>query len=89
MENLYPTVTYIDSRGCRVTTQSAYLTPTVLSRPNLTISVNTPVTRIIFNTTGLSPRAVGVEFALSRDGPRFRVRAKNEVVLAYVRSSRT
>lgn len=75
-------MTYIDSRGCRVTTQSAYLTPTVLSRPNLTISVNTPVTRIIFNTTGLSPRAVGVEFALSRDGPRFRVRAKNEVVLA-------
>ncbi|KAN0134588.1 hypothetical protein V8E53_007734 [Lactarius tabidus] len=77
-------LTYIDSRGCRVTTQSAYLTPTVLSRPNLTISVNTPATRIIFNTTGLIPRAVGVEFASSRDGPRFRIRAKKEVVLAYI-----
>lgn len=75
-------MTYIDSRGTRVTTESAYLTPTVLSRPNLTVAVNAPVTRVIFDTTGLSPRAVGVEFTSSRVGPRFRVRAKNEVILA-------
>ncbi|KAH9055222.1 GMC oxidoreductase [Lactarius vividus] len=77
-------VTYIDSRGSRVTTESAYLTPMVLSRPNLTVAVNASATRVIFDTTGLSPRAVGVEFASFRDGPRFHVRAKNEVILAYV-----
>ncbi|KAH8987121.1 GMC oxidoreductase [Lactarius hatsudake] len=81
-ENLIPTVTYIDSRGSRVTTESAYLTPTVLSRPNLTVAVNASATRIIFDTTGSTPRAVGVEFASSRDGPRFHVRTKNEVILA-------
>ncbi|KAF8270546.1 alcohol oxidase [Lactarius quietus] len=75
-------LTYIDSRRCRVTTETAYLTPSVLSRPNLTVSVNAPVTRIIFDTKGSSPRAIGVEFASSREGPRFRVRAKSEVVLA-------
>ncbi|KAH9052988.1 GMC oxidoreductase [Lactarius deliciosus] len=75
-------MTYIDSRGSRVTTESAYLTPTVLSRPNLTVAVNASATRIIFDTTGSTPRAVGVEFASSRDGPRFHVRTKNEVILA-------
>ncbi|KAH9030564.1 GMC oxidoreductase [Lactarius hengduanensis] len=75
-------MTYIDSRGSRVTTESAYLTPTVLSRPNLTVAVNASATRIIFDTTGSNPRAVGVEFASSRDGPRFHVRTKNEVILA-------
>lgn len=75
-------MTYIDSRGSRVTTESAYLTPTVLSRPNLTVAVNASATRIIFDTRGSTPRAVGVEFASSRDGPRFRVRTKNEVILA-------
>ncbi|KAI9439766.1 GMC oxidoreductase [Lactarius indigo] len=82
--NSYQFVTYIDSRGSRVTTESAYLTPTVLSRPNLTVAVNASATRIIFDTTGPNPRAVGVEFASSRDGPRFHVRTKNEVILAYV-----
>ncbi|KAH9041610.1 GMC oxidoreductase [Lactarius pseudohatsudake] len=77
-------LTYIDSRGSRVTAESAYLTPTVLSRPNLTVAVNASVTRIIFDTTGSNPRAVGVEFASSRDGPRFHVRTKTEVILAYV-----
>ncbi|KAH8990270.1 GMC oxidoreductase [Lactarius akahatsu] len=74
-------MTYIDSRGSRVTTESAYLTPTVLSRPNLTVAVNASATRIIFDTTGPNPRAVGVEFASFRDGPRFYVRTKNEVLM--------
>ncbi|KAH9995649.1 GMC oxidoreductase [Russula compacta] len=75
-------MTYIDSSGRRVTTESAYLTPAVLSRPNLTVAVNACATRILFDTSGPRPRAVGVEFASSRDGPRFHVRAKNEVILA-------
>lgn len=77
-------MTYIDSSGRRVTTESAYLTPAVLSRPNLTVAVKASATRIIFDTSGSRPRAVGVEFASSRYGPRFHVRAKNEVILAYV-----
>jgi choline dehydrogenase len=78
-------VTYIDSRGRRVSTESAYLTSAVLSRPNLTVAVNAHVTRIVFDTTGSNPRAVGVEFSSSRDRPRFHVSAK-EVTLAYVGS---
>lgn len=77
-------MTYIDSRGRRVSTDSAYLTPEVLSRPNLTVAVNASATRIVFDTSGSSPRAVAVEFASSKDSPRFRVRAKKEVILAYV-----
>jgi len=76
-------VTYINISGRRVTTESAYLTPAVLSRPNLTVAVNASATRVIFDTSGPSPRAVGVEFATSKDGPRFRVRANKEVVLSY------
>jgi choline dehydrogenase len=63
---------------------SAYLTPEVLSRPNLTVAVNASATRIIFDTSGSSPRAIGVEFASSKDSPRFRARAKKEVILSYV-----
>ena len=77
-------MTYVDSRGRRVSTDSAYLTPEVLSRPNLTVAVNASATRIIFDTSESSPHAVAVEFASSKDSPRFRVRAKKEVILAYV-----
>lgn len=77
-------MTYIDSRGRRVSTESAYLTSAVLSRPNLMVAVNAQVTRIVFDTTGSIPRAVGVEFSSSRDRPRFRARAKKQVILAYV-----
>ncbi|KAI0303567.1 GMC oxidoreductase [Multifurca ochricompacta] len=77
-------LTYIDSRGRRVTTESAYLTPAVLSRPNLKVAVGATATRLIFDTTGPSPRAVGVEFASFKHSARFRVRAKKEVILAYI-----
>jgi choline dehydrogenase len=70
--------------GRRVSTESAYLTSAVLSRPNLMVAVNAHVTRIVFDTTGSIPRAVGVEFSSSRDLPRFRVRAKKQVILSYV-----
>jgi choline dehydrogenase len=77
-------VTYVDSRGRRVSTDAAYLTPEVLCRTNLTVAVNATATRIIFDTSGSKPRAVGVEFASSKDGPQFRVRAKKEVIVSYV-----
>ncbi|KZV65546.1 GMC oxidoreductase [Peniophora sp. CONT] len=77
-------VTYIDAKGRRVTTENSYLTPDVLGRPNLTVAVGASVTKILFDAAqgGQEPRAVGVEFCTSSDSPRFRVRARKEVVLS-------
>lgn len=58
-------VTFIDARGRRVTTESAYLTPKVLSRLNLKVATGAKVTRIVFEHQSLPshkdivPRAVG------------------------------
>lgn len=76
-------VTYIDPSGKRVTTETAYLTPEVLKRPNLKVAIHAHVTRILFTTHGGRKRAVGVEFARGQGGPLYRVRAKREVVLSY------
>ena len=40
-------VTYMTSRGCRVSTESAYLTPDVRKRKNLTVAVGAHATRIL------------------------------------------
>lgn len=77
-------MTYIDKRGRRSSTESAYFTPEVLARPNLTVLTGAHVTRIILaqdHTTGVK-RAVGVEFSTGSSGSRYRVRAGKEVVLA-------
>lgn len=71
-------VTYIDRKGRRVSTEAAYLTHAVLARPNLTVTTGANVTRILFE----NKRAVGVEFAKEKDGHRFIARAAHEVVLA-------
>lgn len=78
-------MTYINSSGKRVTTETSYLTPDVLKRPNLKVAVRAFVTRILFDTTGDSKKAVGVEFAQEKEkgGPRYRVRAKQQIILAY------
>ncbi|KAF7316607.1 hypothetical protein HMN09_00393200 [Mycena chlorophos] len=76
------TVTYVDSKGVRVSAESAYLTPEVLARPNLTVAIHATVTKILFDETGPTPRAVGVEFAKSATGPRYSVKARKEVVLS-------
>ncbi|KAF8484414.1 hypothetical protein JB92DRAFT_3131486 [Gautieria morchelliformis] len=75
-------VTYVNSSGERVNAETAYLTPEVLKRPNLKVSINSQVTRIIFSTHGGNKRAVGVEFAKQKGGPRYRVRVRREVVLS-------
>ncbi|KAF8585846.1 GMC oxidoreductase [Ramaria rubella] len=67
-------VTYVDSNGRRSSTESAYLTPNVLSRSNLTVATHSPVTRILFE----GEIVVGVEFARSREGPRHCLRARKE-----------
>lgn len=76
-------MTFIDSKGRRVTTENSYLTPDVLGRPNLRVVTSATVTKLIFDTseTGGQPVAVGVEFTSSHDGPRFGARARKEVIL--------
>jgi choline dehydrogenase len=78
-------VTYIDAKGRRVTTENSYLTPDVFSRKNLTVAVGATVTRVLFDAPadGSEPRATGVEFARAPNGPRYRARARKEVVLSY------
>lgn len=77
-------MTYIDPKGRRVTMETAYLTPAVLARPNLTVATNAYVNRVLFDTEHSStPRAVGVEFS-DAAGTKFQARARREVVLSYV-----
>ncbi|KAJ7745693.1 hypothetical protein B0H16DRAFT_1557877 [Mycena metata] len=75
-------LTYIDHRGERVSSETAYLTQDVLARPNLKVAIHALVTRVIFEQVNGATRAVGVEFAKSADGPRYRARARKEVVLS-------
>ncbi|KAA1477203.1 GMC oxidoreductase [Dentipellis sp. KUC8613] len=74
-------VTYIRD-GKRVTTETAYLTEDVLSRPNLTIATHATVTKLLFETGNAGPRAVGAEFASSASEPRYRARARKEIILS-------
>ncbi|KAE9402874.1 alcohol oxidase [Gymnopus androsaceus JB14] len=75
-------VTYIDEKLERVSSESAYLTKEVLNRPNLKVAVRARVTKILFEKRDGEILAVGVEFANSRKGPRFRARSLKEVVLS-------
>ncbi|KAF8516688.1 alcohol oxidase [Hysterangium stoloniferum] len=75
-------LTYIDKNGTRVTSESSYLTVDVLKRPNLKVAIHSHVTKIIFDTSGESKRATGVEFSNKKGGPRYRVKVKKEVVLS-------
>jgi len=74
-------VNFVDPKGRRVTAENSYLTPQVLERPNLRVITSATVTKVVFDKTGDQPRAVGVEFTSSRDGPRFKVGARKEVIL--------
>lgn len=59
---------------------NAYLTPDVLRRPNLTVAVETTVTRILFSTSSTIPCATGVELAKGPDDPSYQVNARREVL---------
>lgn len=75
-------MTFINSRGRRVSAESAYLTPQVLSRPNLKVAIQAHVTRIVFDRTDRTPKAVAVEFANTKGGPRLYARARKEIVVS-------
>ncbi|KAK0205456.1 hypothetical protein DFS33DRAFT_1274353 [Desarmillaria ectypa] len=72
-------MTYIDHNRERVSSESAYLTPEVLARPNLKVAINSHVTRILFDS---EKRAVGVEYANTENSPRYHSRARKEVILS-------
>ncbi|KZT65400.1 GMC oxidoreductase [Daedalea quercina L-15889] len=75
-------LTFIDRRGRRVSTESAYLPAEVLARENLTIAIGVRATRIIFEQVkGKTPRAVGVHFR-DEHGDTFEVTARREIVLS-------
>ncbi|KAG6831529.1 hypothetical protein H0H93_013736, partial [Arthromyces matolae] len=75
-------VTYVDDHGERVSSESAYLTEEVLSRPNLLVALHAQVTRILFDPHAEGgPRAIGVEFSKTQEGPRYRAHARKEVIL--------
>ena len=60
----------------------AYLSPDVLSRPNLTIAVDTMVEKILFDESGAEPRAIGVEVSKTPKSLKYRVHATREVILS-------
>ena len=76
-------MTYVDKTFKRVSSESAYLTPDVLARKNLTVAIHATVTKVLFNTTSTQPKAIGVEFG-RKDGERLVAYAKKEVVVSYV-----
>lgn len=78
-------MTFIDSRGRRVTTESSYLTPEVLARANLTVATRATVTRILFEYVQKGeeklPKAVGVRY-MNLQGEVFEVAARKEVIVS-------
>lgn len=77
-------MTYVDNNVQRVSTEAAYLTDDVLSRPNLKVAIQVQVTKVLFDNFGEETRAVAVEFATTKDGLRYRARARKEIIMAYV-----
>ncbi|KAJ6507876.1 hypothetical protein C8R47DRAFT_1236603 [Mycena vitilis] len=75
-------VTYVDHKGTRVSAETGYLTNDVLARPNLKVAIHAQATRVIFEQVDGATRAVGVEFANSSNGPRYRAHARREVMLS-------
>ncbi|KZT60496.1 GMC oxidoreductase [Calocera cornea HHB12733] len=73
--------TFVDPKGHRSSGATAYLTPDVLARPNLTVLVTTRCTRVLLDGT----RAVGVELADENKHENTRkvyVSGKGEIILS-------
>ncbi|KAJ3486910.1 hypothetical protein NLI96_g3899 [Meripilus lineatus] len=73
--------TQIFSAETGSSTATAYLTNEVLARPNLTVACSITVERILFDREP-SLRAAGVQLTTAPAAPKFRVRAKREIILS-------
>ncbi|KAJ7151717.1 alcohol oxidase [Mycena filopes] len=74
-------MTYIDSKGIRVSTQSAYITPQALKRKNLSIVTHSTVTKVMLKSDGKLHRAYGVEVSSDQGTTRLEIKARSEVIL--------
>ena len=75
--------TFIDPKGQRSSFATAYLTPEVRKRPNLTIACGAQVTRLLMDRlSDPTPTVIGVEFQTKRGGELFQVHARKEVILS-------
>ncbi|TKY86589.1 hypothetical protein EX895_004738 [Sporisorium graminicola] len=75
-------MTFIDHKGQRSSASTAYLTPTVMARANLTVALGAMVTRIVFDKSSATPRATGVVLQTSSGGKLYAANAKRKVILA-------
>ncbi|KAJ7171686.1 alcohol oxidase [Mycena crocata] len=75
-------MTYINSRGIRVSTQSAYLSPEVLQRKNLCVLTHASITKIIVTSVGGSNRACAVEASPDQGNTYLQIKARREVILS-------
>ncbi|KAF9052467.1 alcohol oxidase [Hymenopellis radicata] len=75
-------VTYIDDKRERVTSETAYLTPEVLARPNLTVAIHAQVNKLLFDPSAEGPRVSGVEFTRSEKGVVYKAMATKEVIIS-------
>ena len=73
------------SGGERTSSETGYLTDSVLARPNLTIVTGAHVTKILFTMDVKGKkRASGVEYAGGPGKLRRCLRANKEVIISYV-----
>ncbi|KAH7106746.1 alcohol oxidase [Auriculariales sp. MPI-PUGE-AT-0066] len=76
-------MSFINDNGTRCSTETAYLTPEVLARPNLTVLVDAQITRVVLEDDATKgKKAVGVEFASGSSRKLYTVRASREVIVA-------
>ncbi|KAJ3931814.1 MAG: hypothetical protein NXY57DRAFT_178576 [Lentinula lateritia] len=75
-------MTYIDEKATRVSTETAYLTPQVLARSNLKVVTGVKVTKILFDTTTIQPKAVGVQMQSTLGGTTYYAFTNKDVILA-------
>ena len=61
---------------------TAYLTPDVLKRENLTVVTDAVVEKLLFSTNDQVTRAVGVQVSVSKDAPSCNVLANREIILS-------
>lgn len=75
-------MTYVDSKGRRVSTERAYLTSEVRNRSNFRVITNALVTKVIIEDVDGTKKAVGVEYSANGAlGERMRINVRREVVL--------